>query len=100
MVETATAAMQMKITEADNIRSRYKQMVAILKSENFSLNTRVKEQERKIGTEKSEIEKTQSALQEAVKAKKQAKLRLAEVRRVKCIHELEVLICFVPQRIF
>jgi hypothetical protein len=79
LTETATSAMHMKITEADNIRCRYKEMILLLKSENFSLNTKVKEQDQKVGVEKVEIDKTQIVLQDAIKAKKQAKIRLTEV---------------------
>ncbi len=71
--------MMMKITEADNIRSRYKNMIVLLKSENYTLNKRVAEYDKKLESDKQEIDRIRQVLQDSLKAKKNAKSRLTEV---------------------
>lgn len=80
--ETSTAAMMMKITEADNIRSRYKNMITLLKEENVSLNMQVSENDKKLASDVAEIERIRQVLADSLKAKKVAKTRLTEVENM------------------
>ncbi|CAG7826308.1 unnamed protein product, partial [Allacma fusca] len=42
-IENETALMQMKITEAENIRARYKNMITALKGENYRKEIKITE---------------------------------------------------------
>lgn len=84
--ETSTAAMQMKTTEAENVRARYKHMLGVLKMENYTQSVKLSEVEASIDKQQKEILNIRNVLQEANKARKAARVHLGEVEE-ETIHE-------------
>ena len=69
----------MKITEAENVSTRYKSMITLLELENESRNSQVTTMQKKIIHEAQEITRMQSVLREASKARTISKKALAQV---------------------
>lgn len=77
--ETSTAAMQMKTTEAENVRTRYKHMLRVLKDENYTQTINLREMEHLIEKQEKEIVRIQTVVHDANKARKVAKAQLMQV---------------------
>ncbi|CAL8130638.1 unnamed protein product [Orchesella dallaii] len=77
--ETSTAAMQMKTTEAENVRARYKHMLRVLKDENYTQIIKLTDLEKNIEKQQKEIIRIHSVLKDANKARKSAKAHLLHV---------------------
>lgn len=77
--ETSTAAMQMKTTEAENVRARYKHMLTVLKDENYTQSIKLTELENNIEKQEKEVERIQTVLQDANKSQKESKANLMQV---------------------
>jgi len=73
----------MKITEAENVSTRYKSMITLLELENESRNSQVTTMQKKIIHEAQEITRMQSVLREASKARTISKKALAQVNTKK-----------------
>lgn len=71
--------MQMKTTEAENVRARYKHMLTVLKDENYTQSIKLTELENKIEKQRKEVERIQTVLQDANKAQKESKTNLMQV---------------------
>jgi len=71
--------MEMRITEAENIQSKYKAMLETLKQENYTKGNQIRTMEETIQSQKKETKKLKLALGGALKARKAARTKLAEV---------------------
>ncbi len=72
--------MQMKITEAENIQCKYKNMIQALKQENYMKENQINDMESTVQYQQKEVVKIRDVLADAVKARKVARARQNEVR--------------------
>lgn len=78
-IENKISEMKIKVTEGENLQTRYKNMITTLTNSNLAKTSKIMQIENDVMQETKQIDRLTQTLSEALKVKKEAKTRLIEV---------------------